>query len=121
MKNVEIMSIVASYLKGTSFKLPVSVAWKRRLNMDKLAKAKAVIDEALKEAVAPYLDDEHSTESEDGGRAVKPEYLNEFYKVQEEILAQETDVDIKKISIEELGDLELTDSDMDTLAFMIEE
>lgn len=121
MKNVDIVSIVAAYQKGTSFKLPVAVAWKRRLNMDKLVKAKVIIEEALKDAIAPYLDDEHSTESDDGGRIVKSEYLNEFYKAQEEILAQETDIDLKKVKLEDLGEIELTDSDMDTLAFMIEE
>ena len=121
MKNVDIVSIVAAYQKGTSFKLPVAVSWKRRLNMDKLFKAKAVIDEALKDAVSPYLDDEHSTASEDGGRLVKPEYLSEFYSAQEEILAQETDIDLNKVKLEDLGEIELTDSDMDTLAFMIEE
>lgn len=121
MKNYEITAIVAAYQKGTSMKLPASVAWKRRVNMDKIIRAKAIIDEALNEVRAPYLDDDHSTPMEDGGRQVKPAYVPAFVKAQTEILEQETDVDIKKVSIDALGDIEISDSDMDTIAFMIEE
>ena len=121
MKNYEITAIVAAYQKGTTMKLPAAVAWKRRVNIDKIIKAKAIIDEALNEVRAPYLDDDHSTPMEDGGRQVKPEYVQEFVRAQSEILEQDTDVDIKKVPIDALGDIELTDADMDTIAFMIEE
>ena len=121
MNNLEIVSIVTAYQKGTTIKLPASVAWKRRVNMDKLFRAKRLIDEALQEARAPFLDDEHSTEVEGGNRQVKREYIDEFVKSQNEILTQDTDVDIKKIKIGDIGDIEISDSDMDTLAFMIEE
>ena len=120
MKNIDIMSIVTAYQKGTSLKLPAAVAWKRRVNMDKLFRAKKLIDEALQEARTPYLDDVHSSPTDNGGRQVKAEFLPEFFSAQNEILSQDTDIDVKKVDIEELGDIELTDSDMDTIAFMIE-
>lgn len=123
MQNLEIMGIVNAYTaqRGKEgIRLPAPVAWKRRVNLDKLFKAKAIIDEALREINERYADDEHSVE-EDGSRKVKPEYMADFVREQGEILSQETDVDIRKIKITDLGEVELTDADMDTLAFMIEE
>lgn len=125
MKNLDILAIVSAYTakkeKGDGIKLPAAVAWKRRLNLDKLFKAKALIDEALNEIGQKYADDDHSDPADDGGRRVKPEYVQEYATEQAEILAQETDVDIRMVRIEELGDIALTDADMDTLAFMLEE
>ena len=120
MKNVDILAITEAYRKGTALKLPASVAWKRRLNMDKLFRAAALINEALQEAREPYLDDTHSTAAE-GGRQILPEFVQEFTKAQSEVLAQETDIEVKKVSVDSLGDIELTDNDMDTLAFMLED
>ena len=121
MRNIEIVSIITAYQKGTSLKLPAAVAWKRRGNLDKLVQAKKLIDEALQEARQPYLDDEHSTEVEGGNRQVKPEYIDEFVSAQNEILMQDTDVDIKKVKIEDVGEIEISDADMDTIAFMLED
>ena len=121
MKNSEIVSIINAYQKGTSLKLPAAVAWKRRVNMDKLFKAKKLIDDALMEVSKPFLDDEHSIKSEDGSRQIRPKYIGCFIEAQEEVLSQETDVDVKKVSIEAVGDIEISDADMDTLAFMLED
>lgn len=121
MKNIEILTITTTYAdKKRDIKLPASVAWKRRLNFDRLFKAKALIDEALQELSHKYIDDDHSDATEDGGRKVKPEFLQEFLTAQREILEQETPVDVQKVSIDAIGDVELSDADMDTLAFMIE-
>lgn len=134
MQNLEIMGIVNAYMakkeqdakdrkKGMyvdEMKLPAAVAWKRRVNMDKLFKAKALIDDAMKELSEKYADDEHSVEGENGVRRVKEEYLPEYLKAQGEILAQETELDIRKVKIEDLGEIELSDSDMETIGFMIE-
>lgn len=134
MTNLEIVGIVNAYMAKKEqdakdrkegmyvdeMKLPAAVAWKRRVNIDKLFKAKALIDDAMKELGEKYADEEHSIEGENGGRQVKEEYLPEYLKAQGEILAQETDVDIRKVKIEDLGEIELSDSDMDTIGFMIE-
>ena len=47
--------------------------------------------------------------------------MEEFRKENEDLLNQDTDISIKKVKIEDLGDVELSDDDMDTLMFMIEE
>lgn len=125
MKNLEIVGIVNAYTaqkeKSEGVKLPAAVAWKRRVNIDKLFKAKALIDEAVKEIHQKYSDDDHSEATEEGGRKVKAEYMTEFFREQGDILAQETPVEISKVKIEDLGDVSLTDADMDTIAFMIED
>lgn len=121
MKNIDIVSIVSAFqsVDGT-LTLPAKVAWVRRVNFKRLTEAKTIIDEAMQEIQNKYADDEHSSEK-DGQRLVKPQYMAEFSKEQADILLQETDVEIKKVSIEELGDITLTDAQMDTLAFMIED
>lgn len=147
MKNLEIAAIVGAYtakrnetaalkeknVEVSELKLPAAIAWKRRVNLDKLIKAKTLIDEALKEISEKYSADTYSDEKEitvvgeDGKettkteRFVKAEFIDDFRKEQTDILDQDTDVSIKKVKIEELADLSLSDDDMDTLAFMIED
>lgn len=122
MKNYDIAAVIKAYQTGTGdLALPAKAAWIRRVNIANLMKVKVIIDQAMREIHAKYSDDEHSVADENGERKVKPEYLEEFAKEQADVLMQDTDVEIKKISIEELGDVTLTDSQMDTLAFMIEE
>lgn len=121
MKNIDILTIVTAFQKADgTLTLPAKVAWTRRVNYKKLSDAKAIIDEAMQEIQRKYTDDEHSVANGEQ-RKVKPEYVQEFIKEQNDILVQETDVDIKKISIEDLGDITLSDKQMDTIAFMIEE
>lgn len=124
MKNYEIVAIMAAYAKEREegyLSLPAKVAWKRRLNLKKLADAKQVIDEALIDIERAYSDDEHSEVNGDGTRMVKPEYMEEFAKKRTDILSQDTEIEFNTISIEDLGDLSLTDSEMDTIEFMIKE
>lgn len=132
MRNDDILFVVNSYyaLKGKeTVTLPASVAWKRRLNIKELVKASETINEALEEIKQKYSDDEHSnpkTIKDANGkdvetRVVKPEYLSDFIKEQQEVLTQETDLTIRKIKIEDLGNLNLSDGMLDTLEFMIEE
>lgn len=122
MKNIDILTIVNAYQNtdGT-LTLPAKVAWTRRVNIRKLIDAKSIIDEALQDIQKQYADDEHSEATEDGQRKVKPQYIAAYAQAQADVLTQETDVDIKTISIEELGDITLTDRQMDTIAFMISE
>lgn len=129
MKNTEIVAITDAYAaqkgKTDQVKLPVAVAWKRRLNMEKLTEARRIIDEAVNEIQSRFADDFHSTEKTGPAgeklRQVKPEYMAEFVKAQMDIMNQDTDVTISKVPIEALGDIALTDRDMDALAFMIQE
>lgn len=132
MLNSDILIIVNSYyaLKGKeTVSLPASVAWKRRLNLKDLIRASETINEALQELSNKYNDDAHSMTKkvvdtngkETETKVVKPEYLTDFINAQKEILAQDTDVTIRKIKIGELEGISLSDEILDTLEFMIEE
>lgn len=129
MKNLEIVTIVNAYIArhkdGEGMKLPVKAAWTRRVNMDKLFHAKGIIDEAMKEILQKYSDEDHSEEKEleDGrkDRVIKPEYVADFRRERAEIMEQDTEVEIRKVSVSELGNIELSDADMDTIAFMLED
>ena len=127
MKNYEIVTIVNAFEKlktsdETGPLLPAAIAWKRRLNLSKLLDANRIINEALDEVSAKFSSDEYSIfDKEKGQRLVKPEFLEKYAKLRAEVLEQETELEIKKVKIEEIGDIILSDSDMDTLAFMIEE
>lgn len=129
MKNLEITAVVNAFMvqkqKGEGIKLPAAIAWKRRVNIDKLIQAKRLIDEAIQEIRQKYAGDEYSVEQDDGSggknRMVKPEFLAQFVSEQNEILTQDTEVEIRKVKIEDLGEIELSDADMDTISFMIED
>lgn len=134
MKNSEIVAIVDSYIASkkreakereeglyvTQLSLPAFVAWKRRVNFKKLFEAYDLIMEALKEADLKYSDDEHSS-TEGEIKKVKPEFLSQYFKDRMDILEQETEIPIAKVKVSEIGDVDLTDDDLDTLMFMIEE
>ena len=135
MKNIEIYAIGNAYKRlgemadkarqngndSYEVKLPAKVAWTRRLNLDKIFKAGAIIEEALNDISKKYSDDEHSAEDSEGRRYIKEEYVKEYAKERAEVLDQETDVDIKKVKITDLGDVMLSDEYMDTIMFMLDE
>ena len=121
-KNYEILDIKEAFNKSTStLALPIAIAWKRRLNYEKILEISRIIYNALDEVSEQFADDEHSyIDEENNMRKVRNEYMKEFENKKIEILEQETDIDIQMVNIEDLGEnLNITDSDMNTLAFMI--
>lgn len=135
MNNLDIMSITASYVNHKNevakakqageavheLALPAKVSWKRRLNMKKLLSARSTIEEALSEIDSIYMDDEHSKKDESGNKVINPEFREEYIKKRMEIFEQDTEIDLAKIKIGELEGIDVTDEEMDTLLFMIEE
>lgn len=125
MTNNEVKSIVESYTelrnKGTDSKIPIKAAWVRRKNLKKILDAYATYKEAFNELQQRYSDDEHSVEKENGDRQIRFQYMPQYQKEVTELLNLEADVAIEKIDLEDLGDCSLTDVEMDTLAFMINE
>lgn len=122
LKNSEIVRIVTAYQKGTDLKLPPVLAWKRRLNMKELVRVKGIVDEALAEARRGFLDAEHAKDLGNGSWEILPEFQEQFILAQEEILGQETDVNVEvvKINLSDLGKDGISDSDLETLAFMVD-
>lgn len=125
MTNNEVKSIVDAYTKikenGTDSKIPVRAAWTRRKNLKKIMEAYATYREAFADLQQRYSDDEHSVEHANGDRQIKMQYMPQYQKEVTELLNLEADVTVEKIKIEDLGNCTLSDTEMDTLAFMIEE
>lgn len=125
MTNNEVKSIVDAYTKikenGTDSKIPVRAAWTRRKNLKKIMEAYATYREAFSDIQQKYADDEHSVEHANGDRQIKMQYMPQYQKEIAELLSLDADVTFEKIKIEDLGDCVLSDTEMDTLAFMIEE
>lgn len=125
MTNNEVKSIVDAYTKikekGTDSKIPVRAAWTRRKNLKKIMEAYATYREAFADLQQRYSDDEHSVEHANGDRQIKMQYMPQYQKEVTELLSLDADVTFEKIKIEDLGDCVLSDTEMDTLAFMIEE
>lgn len=125
MTNNEVKSIVDAYTKikenGTDSKIPVRAAWTRRKNLKKIMEAYATYREAFVDLQQRYSDDEHSVEHANGDRQIKMQYMPQYQKEVTELLNLEADVTVEKIKIEDLGNCALSDTEMDTLAFMIEE
>ena len=120
MENREIKRIAVAFANSDrDLKLPVKVSWKRRVNRKRIADACQIIDEALRDLANRYADEEHSYMDENKRRRVKEEFMKEYIAAVEEIMAQEQDVNIDTVKLEDMGDIEITDSDMDTLEFMI--
>lgn len=129
-KNSKIVSIINSFTAleesekngNDPLKLSAAVAWKRRLNKKAFLGVVDEIEKAMEEVRAIYRDDEHSDPDPNNAeaRTVKAEYRIEFAQKQKDILDQVTDVNIRTVKLADLPD-ELTDLQMDTLEFMVEE
>ena len=142
MKNRDILTVAMAYYEEkkenerckkdglyiTEVSYPAAVAWKRYLNFKDILAARDVIVQAMDEVKKSYFDDSHSNPTGEldpnSGteiRRIKDEYLEEFKQRLDDILDQDTDLNIRKIKISEIPDVVLTESDLSTLAFMIEE
>ena len=125
MTNNEVKQIVDSYNKlkesGTDSKIPVRAAWTRRKNLKKITEAYMTYREAFADIQQKYADDEHSVEYANGDRQIKAQYMAQYQKEVAELLSLDADVTFEKIKIDDLGDCVMSDTEMDTFAFMIEE
>lgn len=122
MKNYEIQSICnALSRQQEDMKLPISVAWKRRQNIAKLLQANGMIDGALRDIQKAYADEEHSDSLGNDSWQIKPEFMDEYGKQVEELLNQDTEIVIQKVPLSAIGDITVSDAQLQTLAFMISE
>lgn len=130
MKNAEIVAVLNHFAElekaekdgAEPLKLSAATAWKRRLNRKALSGVSEEIEKALEEVRNIYRDDEHSEADPNNAdvRNIKPQYRVEFAKKQKDILDQCTDMEIRMVKLSDLPET-LTDLQMDTLEFMVEE
>lgn len=126
LTNSEILTITgfanapSSFVNDPTTKLTVKFAWNWRKNLKKLQELADEINAMRQKIVDEFSDDEHSY-TNDAGRFVKAEYLEEYGSKVDELLSQENEVEISKIKIEDLGNIEISIPEMDAIGFMIEE
>ena len=123
LTNLEISNILSAYNANlkSEMKLPISIAWKRKKNIKKLQSIWEAADEMIKELKDKYFVDGNTFKDEKGRVCLKEEHTAELLNEQNEIMKQENEIEIATVKIEELGDISLTDLDMETISFMIEE
>ena len=106
-------------------KLPIKLQWDMKKNIDVFSEIRNTYNDFYRKVQQKYSDDKYSEEvtTEDGrvDRTVKEEFISEFNKEINDILATDNEVKIKKFNIEDFGSVDIDKKDMDMLSFFINE
>ena len=106
-------------------KLPIKLQWDMKKNIDKFSEIRNTYNEFYSKVQQKYSDDKYSEEitTEDGhvDRVVKEEFIAEFNKELNDILATDNEVKIRQFNIEDFGSVDIDKKDMDMLSFFISE
>lgn len=106
-------------------KLPIKLQWDMKKNIDVLSEIRNTYNEFYGKIQQKYSDDKYSKEitMENGqvDRIVKDEFITEFNKELNDILATDNEVKIRQFNIEDFGSVDIDKKDMDMLSFFISE
>ena len=120
MTNYEIYNIIMAYkeyFNNFNSYIPVKVNFYLQKNMNKLAAAAEEIERARLEIAKHY-----GVLAEDGsGYSIPEDYIPQANQELNDLFSMEQELDIKKVSIEDFGPVELTPQQMQTIMFMIDE
>ena len=104
-------------------KLPIKLQWDMKKNIDVFSEIRNTYNDFYRKVQQKYSDDKYSEEvtAEDGlvDRMVKEEFVVEFNKELNDILATDNEVKIKQFNIEDFGSVDIQKRDMDMLSFFI--
>lgn len=104
-------------------KLPIKLQWDMKKNIDVLSEIRNTYNEFYGKIQQKYSDDKYSKEitMENGqvDRIVKDEFITEFNKELNDILATDNEVKIRQFNIEDFGSVDIDKKDMDMLSFFI--
>lgn len=128
LNNSEIQAIVRNLSDQNSLlnsndqtkKVAFSILWRLDGNFRKLSDISSRVDDEINKINSKYLDDKYSYDDE-GGRRVKPEYLNDYNSSISEVLSTENEIEISTVTFSELDKYDLVPSDFQSIRFMIEE
>lgn len=106
-------------------KLPIKLQWDMKKNIDAFSEIRNTYNDFYRKVQQKYSDDKYSEEvtTEDGhvDRMVKEEFVVEFNKELNDILATDNEVKIRQFNIEDFGSVDIQKRDMDMLSFFISE
>ena len=106
-------------------KLPIKLQWDMKKNIDAFSEIRNTYNDFYRKVQQKYSDNKYSKEvtTEDGhvDRVVKDEFIAEFNKELNDILATDNEVKIRQFDIEDFGSVDIQKKDMDMLSFFISE
>lgn len=106
-------------------KLPIKLQWDMKKNIDVFSEIRNTYNEFYGKIQKKYSDDKYSKEiTQENGqvdRVVKDEFITEFNKELNDILATDNEVKIRQFNIEDFGSVDIDKKDMDMLSFFINE
>ena len=106
-------------------KLPIKLQWDMKKNIDVLSEIRNTYNEFYGKIQQKYSDDKYSKEITmencQVDRIVKDEFITEFNKELNDILATDNEVKIRQFNIEDFGSVDIDKKDMDMLSFFISE
>ena len=117
LTNGKIYSAAGVLQKLSTTKLPIKVAYTLKRNIDRLNKPFKLINEQRVELVKKYGEPMKDKPEE---FIVSPEKREEFFKEFNELMDFEEEVDIRKLTIDELGDVEITPEELSIIEFMLD-
>lgn len=121
MKNSEITAITNAIPLAPETKLPIAAAWSRRLNLKKLQEARQTIDEAVRDLNKDFIDSGKVIDEGEGQYKIMDQHMPEYTARMKELMDLEQEIEIRKVKIEDLGDISVSEAEMDALMFMLEE
>ena len=106
-------------------KLPIKLQWDMKKNIDAFSKIRNTYNDFYRKVQQKYSDNKYSEEvtTENGqvNRMVKEEFISEYNKELNDILATDNEVKIRQFNIEDFGSVDIDKKDMDMLSFFITE
>ena len=106
-------------------KLPIKLQWDMKKNIDAFSEIRNTYNDFYRKVQQKYSDDKYSEEvtTENGqvDRMVKEEFISEYNKELNDILATDNEVKIRQFNIEDFGSVDIDKKDMDMLSFFISE
>lgn len=106
-------------------KLPIKLQWDMKKNIDAFSEIRNTYNDFYRKVQQKYSDNKYSEEvtTENGqvDRMVKEEFISEYNKELNDILATDNEVKIRQFNIEDFGSVDIQKKDMDMLSFFISE
>ena len=129
LKNYEIITIVNSLNRGDSIlksndpsrKYPISLLWRVSGNLKKLNELATRVSEEETKINELYFTEERSDINEDGSMTVKEEFRDEFVKAKNELFEIVNSVEIDKVNVKDIENLDMAPLDFASIEFMLTE
>ena len=118
LTNRQILDAQPALGKLLNTSLPVKQAYRIKKTLESIKKQALFVDDQRKDLIKEY-----GGEKEDGNYEIPveaKESRDKFFKAYEEILDMQEDIDVRKLTLEDLEHIEITANELDTIEFIID-